>query len=70
MAALTFCFDTLKSEGHFVAKFYQGSEDKLLEQKICRLFHKVHRDKPSASRSVSLLPEPAENNVDGTAGVS
>lgn len=35
-----------------MCKFYQGGEDKLLETKLKRLFEKVHRDKPSASRSV------------------
>lgn len=54
-AALTFCFDTLKTGGHFVAKFYQGSEDKLLETRLRRLFDKVHREKPSASRGVSFV---------------
>lgn len=36
-----------------MCKFYQGSEDKLLEKRMKRLFEKVHRDKPPASRSVS-----------------
>ena len=53
LAALEFAYDTLKSGGHFVCKFYQGAEDKLLEKRIRRLFDKAHRDKPSASRSVS-----------------
>jgi 21S rRNA (uridine2791-2'-O)-methyltransferase len=53
MAALTFCFDTLRTGGHFVCKFYQGSEDKALEQRLKRLFEKVHRDKPESSRKVS-----------------
>lgn len=37
-----------------MCKFYQGAEDKLLEKKLKRLFEKVHRDKPAASRSVSF----------------
>jgi 21S rRNA (uridine2791-2'-O)-methyltransferase len=53
MAALTFCFDTLRTGGHFVCKFYQGGEDKALEQRLKRLFEKVHRDKPESSRKVS-----------------
>ena len=53
MAALTFCFDTLRTGGHFVCKFYQGSEDKALEQRLKKLFEKVHRDKPESSRKVS-----------------
>ena len=52
MAALTFSFDTLRTGGHFLCKFYQGSEDKALETKLKRLFTKVHRDKPESSRSV------------------
>jgi len=51
---MTFAFDTLKTGGHFVAKFYQGGEDKLLEKRLKRLFEKVHRDKPEASRKVRL----------------
>lgn len=38
-----------------MCKFYQGGEDKILEKKIKRLFEKVYREKPSASRSVSHL---------------
>jgi hypothetical protein len=53
MAALTFCFDTLRTGGHFVCKFYQGSEDKEMEQRLKKLFEKVHREKPESSRSVS-----------------
>ena len=52
MAALHFCYDTLRTGGHFVCKFYQGSEDKALEVQLRNLFHKVHREKPESSRSV------------------
>lgn len=52
MAALTFGFDTLRTGGHFLCKFYQGAEDKALETKLKRLFAKVHREKPDSSRSV------------------
>lgn len=52
-AALSFASDTLKSGGHFVCKFYQGAEDKALEQELKRMFTKVHREKPESSRSVS-----------------
>lgn len=55
MAALTFSFDTLRTGGHFLCKFYQGAEDKALETKLKRLFAKVHRDKPDSSRSVRCL---------------
>lgn len=56
MAALAFCFDTLRTGGHFLCKFYQGSEDKTLETKLKRLFSKVHREKPDSSRSVQSPP--------------
>ncbi|POR36106.1 rRNA methyltransferase 2, mitochondrial [Tolypocladium paradoxum] len=52
-AALQFASDTLKPGGHFVAKFYQGAEDKALEQRLKKLFAKVHREKPESSRSES-----------------
>ncbi|KAF2755799.1 FtsJ-domain-containing protein [Pseudovirgaria hyperparasitica] len=52
-AALTFAFDTLKTGGHFVCKFYQGGEDKELEKRLKRLFKKVHREKPESSRAES-----------------
>ncbi|KAF9694823.1 hypothetical protein EKO04_006776 [Ascochyta lentis] len=53
MAALTFSFDTLKVGGHFLCKFYQGSEEKAFETKLKRLFAKVSREKPESSRSAS-----------------
>ncbi|RMD39544.1 hypothetical protein DV735_g5575, partial [Chaetothyriales sp. CBS 134920] len=52
-SALRFCFSTLKIGGHFVCKFYQGAEDKLLEKRMKAMFHKVARDKPESSRSAS-----------------
>lgn len=52
-AALRFASDTLRTGGHFVCKFYQGSEDKNLEQNLKKMFHKVHREKPDSSRKVS-----------------
>ncbi|KAH7148966.1 FtsJ-like methyltransferase-domain-containing protein [Dactylonectria macrodidyma] len=52
-AALHFASDTLKAGGHFVCKFYQGSEDKLLEQKLKAMFAKVYREKPESSRKES-----------------
>jgi 21S rRNA (uridine2791-2'-O)-methyltransferase len=54
MAALTFSFDTLKTGGHFLCKFYQGTEEKAFETKLKRLFAKVHREKPDSSRTVYL----------------
>ena len=52
-SALQFCYSTLKTGGHFVCKFYQGAEDKLLEKKMKAMFHKVAREKPESSRSES-----------------
>ena len=51
-AALRFSFDTLRSGGHLVCKFYQGGEDKAMETRLKSLFAKVHREKPESSRSV------------------
>ncbi|KAI1272471.1 23S ribosomal RNA methyltransferase [Xylaria sp. FL0933] len=53
LAALQFASDTLRTGGHFVCKFYQGSEDKDLELKLKKMFGKVHREKPDSSRSES-----------------
>lgn len=62
MAALTFCYDTLRTGGHFVCKYYQGNEEKDLELRLKKLFDKVHREKPESSRNVSIpfpsLPHP------------
>jgi 21S rRNA (uridine2791-2'-O)-methyltransferase len=55
MAALTFAFDTLKTDGHFVCKYYQGSEEKAFETKLKRLFARVYRDKPESSRAVGFV---------------
>lgn len=55
MAALTFAFDTVKTGGHFLCKYYQGPEEKAFETKLKRLFAKVSREKPESSRSVCYL---------------
>lgn len=52
-AALQFASDTLRSGGHFVCKFYQGSEDRDFEKKLRTLFSKVFREKPDSSRKES-----------------
>ncbi|KAK3332409.1 FtsJ-like methyltransferase-domain-containing protein [Cercophora scortea] len=52
-AALSFASDTLKTGGHFVCKFYQGSEDKAFENALKKMFAKVSREKPESSRSES-----------------
>ena len=51
-AALRFASDVLRTGGHFVCKFYQGSEDKDLEMRLKAWFAKVHREKPDSSRKV------------------
>ena len=53
-AALRFSFEALKSGGHFVCKFYQGTEDKDLEKQLKGLFQRVHRMKPESSRNVCI----------------
>ncbi|XP_014555904.1 hypothetical protein COCVIDRAFT_27322 [Bipolaris victoriae FI3] len=53
MAALMFAFDTLKTNGHFLCKYYKGAEEKAFEMKLKRLFTKVHREKPESSRAES-----------------
>jgi len=53
LAALTFAFDTLRTGGGFVCKFYQGGEDKAFEGRLKKLFERVCREKPESSRSVS-----------------
>ncbi|KAK6520606.1 2' O-ribose methyltransferase [Arthrobotrys conoides] len=49
-AALTFCIDVLKPGGSFVCKFYQGEDDGKLERMLEKVFYKVSRVKPDASR--------------------
>ncbi|KAL1903312.1 2' O-ribose methyltransferase [Sporothrix stenoceras] len=53
LAALEFASDTLRPGGHFVCKFYQGAEDKALENRLKKMFNKVVREKPESSRSES-----------------
>ena len=54
-AALSFASDTLKADGNFVCKFYQGKEDKALENTLKKMFKRVCREKPESSRSVSVI---------------
>lgn len=62
-AALRFSSDVLKAGGHFVCKFYQGAEDKDLENQLKDLFKKVHRLKPESSRSVGLVLPRLEKSI-------
>jgi len=50
---LQFAGQTLKTGGHFVCKFYQGSEDKALEESLKKVFRNVYREKPNSSRKAS-----------------
>lgn len=43
--------------GHFVCKFYQGAEDKSFELRLKKLFEKVVREKPDASRKVGRFAQ-------------
>ncbi|KAI0472851.1 23S ribosomal RNA methyltransferase [Xylariaceae sp. FL0804] len=52
-AGSMFASECLRTGGHFVCKFYQGAEDKDLEQKLKKMFGKVHREKPDSSRNES-----------------
>ncbi|KAJ4423595.1 2' O-ribose methyltransferase [Gnomoniopsis sp. IMI 355080] len=54
-AALAFASENLKPNGHFICKFYQGAEDKLLQTKLKKMFEHVHREKPDSSRKLQLL---------------
>lgn len=52
-AALVIAIDLLKVGGCFTCKLYTGKEDRLLESRLGKVFNKVHRFKPSASRNES-----------------
>ncbi len=52
-AALVLAIELLKPDGNFVCKFFTGTEDNDLEKRIRKVFHKVHRVKPKATRSES-----------------
>lgn len=52
-AALVTAIDLLKPQGNFVCKLYTGKEDKLFEKRLRRVFQRVNRFKPDASRNES-----------------
>lgn len=52
-AALVTAIDLLKPRGNFVCKLYTGKEDKLFEKRLRRVFQRVSRFKPDASRNES-----------------
>lgn len=41
----------LKKDGNLVMKFYTGKEEGLLQSKLEKVFHKVHKAKPEACRA-------------------
>jgi 21S rRNA (uridine2791-2'-O)-methyltransferase len=43
----------LKTQGTFLVKFYTGPEDKGLEGRLKKVFERVKREKPEASRNES-----------------
>ena len=53
LSALEFAFDTLRTGGGFVCKFFDGGESKELEGRMKVLFEKVVREKPEGSRGES-----------------
>lgn len=52
-AALMFSLESLRKGGSFVCKFYTGSDDRILEERLKRVFKRVFRVKPSATRKES-----------------
>lgn len=52
-AALVSAIDLLRPHGHFVCKLYTGKEDKLFEKRLRKVFRRVNRFKPTASRDES-----------------
>lgn len=52
-AALVTAIDLLRSRGNFVCKLYTGKEDKLFEKRLKKVFQRVSRFKPAASRGES-----------------
>ena len=50
---MLFSIDVLKSQGNLVMKFYTGPEDKGLEGRLKKVFERVKREKPEASRDES-----------------
>ncbi|CDO92105.1 unnamed protein product [Kluyveromyces dobzhanskii CBS 2104] len=52
-AALIVAIDLLKPGGSFTCKLYAGSEDRMLENRLKKVFKQVDRFKPQASRNES-----------------
>lgn len=52
-AALVTAIDLLRPGGNFVCKLYTGKEDRLFEKRLRKVFQRVNRFKPAASRDES-----------------
>jgi len=50
---LLFSIDVLKTQGSLIMKFYTGTEDIALESRLKKVFERVKREKPEASRDES-----------------
>lgn len=53
-----------------MCKFYQGKEDKALENKLKKMFKRVCREKPESSRSVSAVRIPPRGSIHQSAFVA
>ena len=63
MAALTFSFDTLRTGGHFMCKFYQGPEDKALETKLNTASGRVEAHREEVSEKTKTHQTKSEDRV-------
>jgi len=50
---LAFAIDVLKPGGSLICKFYQGAEDSEMQKRFAKVFTRVKRGKPEASRKES-----------------
>ncbi|RKP30321.1 23S ribosomal RNA methyltransferase [Metschnikowia bicuspidata] len=48
---LVLACELLRKNGSLVMKYYAGAEDQLLHTRLQKMFHRVHRVKPDASRA-------------------
>jgi 21S rRNA (uridine2791-2'-O)-methyltransferase len=48
-----FAIENLKPGGKFICKYFAGAEDQWLKKRLEKVFKKVFREKPNASRKES-----------------
>lgn len=67
--------DLLNKNGNLVMKFFSGGEDQILQKRLQKMFHKVHRFKPDACRAelrelyfVCLRRKSADQNIEEILG--